>query len=637
MTRAQTIWKAVTTVPFYRERLTAWRTMPLHRRIDYLRWSVPLAVLVLVALHQTLIHALFGNLTNVWHLLSEWAVYGLTGVVVAWVGLSWIARAIAREEQDAAKLRQAYADLAEINQRLLSVHTIGSEAVTAADPLEVLELAARAPVQVAGAVSSAVFTFDNEKERLKLEMAWGLNDTYLHALRQRVQAGISTERCRSCKPLTARVTNDCPLFQGLETQAQADGMASLVCLPIARDERRVGVVGAYYASPAGPPEAEMRLLNIIATEIAAALEGARLRARQMAALSAVGQVAGESADIDTFLNQVLETVLAEWNVEAGALLLYDPLTATWLSRVARGLGDAPSDPRFGLAVQLCERACASGDAVAWQPTEISPAPAFIFALAVPLRAGGSILGALCLASRHRALESRQMPFVTLLAQQIALAVRNAQLNSQQGHTAVLEERYRLSREMHDGLAQTLSYLGWQMDHMEMLLQGGRLEPLATELSEARRTVREAYLDAREAIDGLRLAVDHPGGLPAALREYLDDFSTRTGIVTAFETRGRGTSTPLIELQLLRIAQEALTNVRKHSKAAHVRVDLHRDEKGWELIVVDDGQGFDLTLPRSHHHLGLATMRERATSVGGSLTIATVPGQGTRITASVPMG
>jgi two-component system nitrate/nitrite sensor histidine kinase NarX len=468
-------------------------------------------------------------------------------------------------------------------------------------------------------------------------MTWGLSDTYIQALRRRVEAGIPADRCRGCVPLTARVTGDCPLFQGLQAQARADGMASLVCLPITRDQERMGVIGAYFASPDGLPEAQLRLLNIVATEIAAALEGVRLRAREMAALSMVGQAAQRNADLDAFLGQVLEAALTGWGIEVGAIFLYEAAGGTWHSRVQRGLGDDLADSGFGLAVRLSEEARASGRPIFLPQGQPVGDRAFASAVAVPLLAEEEILGTLFLAStRSQALQPRQVPFITLLAHQTALAVRNAQLHLQLGHLAMLEERYRLSREMHDGLAQTLSYLGWQMDHLEMLLRNGRLESLTTELAEARRTVREAYLDVREAIEGLRMAVDHPGGLPAALREYLADFHTRTSIAAELEMQSDGPAlAPIAELQLLRIAQEALTNVRKHSGAQHVRVLLSQEGDDCELTIADDGRGFDPMLPRSHHHLGLATMRERAQSLGGNLTIATGPGQGTRITATVP--
>ncbi len=619
-----------------RDVFVRWQAIPLHRRVSYLRWSTPPVVVLLVALHEFVGYLFFEGPEYFWHAAFKWMVYGFTGIVVSWLGLTWIARAIARQEQDAAKLQQAYADLEAIQRQLLSIHDIGREMVGAVDPLQVLELAVRAPVQLAGARSAAVFTFDDDQKQLRLDITWGLSDRYVQALHHHVDKGISAERCRRCRPLTARVTQDCPLFDGLQGQAQMDGIHSLVCLPLTRNQERVGIITGYFAAPEGPPEAQLRLLNIVATEIASSLQVVRLRARQMATLTTVGQIAQTSADLDTFLDQTLTAILENWGLEAGSIFLHEPTSGAWHSRAQRGLGNDSGDARFGLAISLSEKARAS-TRVAFSSPDMSTQ--FAFAVAVPLLAEGTFLGALFLAStRAQALSPRQIPFLTLLAHQTALAVRNAQLHLQLGHLAVLEERFRISREMHDGLAQTLSYVGWQMDHLEMLRESGRLDLLASELGEARRTVREVYLDVREAIDGLRLATDQPGGLPAALREYLSDFSKRTNIAAEFEMNGdESLLEPATELQFMRIAQEALTNVRKHSGAQHVWVRLEQEADQCKLIVADDGRGFDPSMPRTRQHLGMGIMRERTSGLGGSLTIATGSGQGTRITAIAPKG
>jgi signal transduction histidine kinase len=255
-----------------------------------------------------------------------------------------------------------------------------------------------------------------------------------------------------------------------------------------------------------------------------------------------------------------------------------------------------------------------------------------------LLAGGELLGALVMfAERPKHFQARHASFFQAIAHQAALAISNARLHAQVQQMAVLEERYRLSREMHDGLAQTLSGLGWQLDHLKSLLADGRLEALEDELAFGRRMVREAYMDVREAIDGLRLVVDHPGGLAAALQEYAADFQARTEIETAVEIdKEMAPLSSETKLQLLRIVQEALTNIRKHAAASHVQVRLQYQPKAGQLAltIADDGRGFDPALPRGRGHLGLATMRERAQSQGGDFTIVTGPDQGTRITVTL---
>jgi len=615
---------------------------PLHQRILDLRWLAPITVLLLAALHQIVVHEVTDRLAPNWHSQIELIVYGLTGSVVAWIGLTWLAQAVARQTQAEADLRRAYTELEHTHRQLLAVHDIGRQIASAADVQEILELAAQAPVQLTGALGSSVVSFDQARDRLKLDMTWGLSEAYNKALRRRVEAGIPAERCRTCVPLHAQAKSDCPLFQDLQAAAQAEGIASLICLPIAREQGREGIISAYFPSPDGPSTEQVQFLNIVATEIAAALEGVRLRARQMATIYAVERIAQRRQDLDTLIERVLETALTGWKAEAGAVFLYEPEGGTWHSRAWRGLGADPTDPRYGLAVSLAERARQEGHPVIlpeiptdeWRPLA---GEGLASVAATPLLAEGEALGVLFLAStRPRVFQVRHAPFLEALAHQAALAVRNAQLHLQLGHMAVLEERYRLSREMHDGLAQTLSGLGWRLDHLEMLLGKGQLDALAKELSDARRMVRETYLDVREAIDGLRLAAEHPGGLVSALREYIADFATRSGITVEFTSADNGLSLPpAAELQLLRIVQEALTNVRKHSGARRAWVRLAQSNGQLELVLADDGRGFDPALPRDRHHLGLVSMRERAESLGGTFTLATGPNQGVRITVVVP--
>jgi len=349
--------------------------------------------------------------------------------------------------------------------------------------------------------------------------------------------------------------------------------------------------------------------------------------------------------LDDLLEQVLATTLAGWGAESGAVLLYDDAAATWHHWAQQGLGDSPGDPSLGLAIHLAEEARRAGQVIlipdldrrlGLDPTVVQGATS---AAAAPLVAGGEFLGVLVMAShRSRLFQPRHASFLLAIAHQAALAISNAQLHTQVQQLAILEERYRLSREMHDGLAQTLSSLGWRLDHLKMLLSKGDVEGLARELSDTRQAVRDAYLDVREAIDGLRLAVDHEGGLVAAVTEYVTDFEKRTGIRSHFWADD---SLPDLaaqtDLQLLRIVQEGLTNVRKHAVAHHVWVRLQSTSEGIELIIADDGQGFDPHLPRGRHHLGLASMRERAQSLDGGFTLATSPGRGTRITVTVPNG
>jgi signal transduction histidine kinase len=615
---------------------------PLYQQIARWRWVAPIIILILAALHELALWGLLDWSLTAYHALLTIALYGLSGSLVIWFALDWLIQNLARQEQTEAELRQAYDSLTQTHRQLLAVHDIGRELASAADMQQVLELAARAPTYLAGAQGSSVVTFDNEEGRLRLDMAWGLSDTYLHNLRRRVEAGIPASRCRLCDSLTAHVSGDCPLFAGMQDLARAEGIQSLVCLPIVREQKREGIISAYFPSPNGPPEEQVQLLNIVTNGIASALDSVRLRTSQMAAIYAVEHLTQTQQDLDDLLEQVLETSLSGWAVQGGAILLYNEQDGTWHRRVQHGLGDDPNHPYLDLALNLAEEARQKGEPVLIPDLSQHSNGGFQHtnglhsAAAAPLISGGQQLGALVMvAKRPKLFQPRHAPFFSAIAHQAALAISNAQLHSRVQQMAVLEERYRLSREMHDGLAQTLGSLGWQLDHLKTLLEKKELQAMGQELADTRRMVREAYMDVREAIDGLRLAVGHPGGLAAALAEYVADFQNRTGITTDFQVDDEAFSLPAqVELQLLRIVQEGLTNIRKHAAAPHAWVRLQPRPDLIELTIADNGQGFDPHLPRGRHHLGLAGMRERVQSLGGSLTLATSPGRGTRITVTI---
>lgn len=593
-------------------------------------------------------------------------MYGATGILVAWIGLTWIIQAVAQREKAEADLRWAYADLERTHHQLQTVHELGRRVTNAADVQELMDIAARTPVELLSAMGSAVVTFEQNSGQVNLEMTWGLGEAAGGALRRRIEAGLPAEICAHCRPLTARVVDNCPLLTPLRAAGCAGEIRRVVCLPLARsDEQRLGVIATYMREEAAPPDQQLHLLNILAAEITAALEGVRLRARQMATLYAVDRATQDRQDLNRLLERVLETTMTGWGAQAGAILLVDE-AGTWDVRSHRGLGEDLGSAGFDLPLRLAEEARAGGQPlILSNPKGGDPAgeaslssagdplwtrEAFTFAqsrdsgqalacvAATPLQAEGETLGALFLGTvEPAAFTPAQTNLLHAVGHQVALALRNAQLYSRLRQMAVLEERYRLSREMHDGLAQTLGYVGMQIERLEGRLATGEAQALQPELAALRRNVAEAYLDVREAIDGLRLPVDQPGGVVNALREVVEDFAQRTGLAAECVCAGGAENAPPeVALHLLRITQEALANARQHAHARRVRVQLSQ-EGGWlELTVADDGRGFDPGQPGERRHYGLTTMRERARNLGGQFSLATSPGQGTRVLVRVPM-
>jgi signal transduction histidine kinase len=226
-----------------------------------------------------------------------------------------------------------------------------------------------------------------------------------------------------------------------------------------------------------------------------------------------------------------------------------------------------------------------------------------------------------------------------LADQVVIAIQHGLMTSQIQSLSITEERARIARDMHDGLAQVLGYLNLEVQTLGALQKQGKNKALSIELEKMRSAIQVANADVRENILSLRTTLANGKGLVSAIGEYLEEFSIQTRIETCFSNDGQDelNLSSIAEVQLVCILQEALANVRKHAHAKKVDVFLKRKKENGEewisLQVIDDGIG--LTDQRSKHSFGLNTMQERANSVGGTLELKSPPGKGTAVVCRLP--
>ena len=204
--------------------------------------------------------------------------------------------------------------------------------------------------------------------------------------------------------------------------------------------------------------------------------------------------------------------------------------------------------------------------------------------------------------------------------------------------AIIEERRRIAREIHDGVAQSLSYLNLKTKAVSDSLSSQNTVQALTELGEIREVVQDTYEDIRESIEQLSTEI-RSVPIITALGNYVREFGNNSAIRVQFNVAKPFTKlSPVAELQLLRIVQEALTNVRRHAMASEVEVKLENTRESVEMLVKDNGQGFNLMdvekSPPGYH--GLSIIKERAEGLGGSLNISTASGKGTEIKISLPV-
>jgi len=205
---------------------------------------------------------------------------------------------------------------------------------------------------------------------------------------------------------------------------------------------------------------------------------------------------------------------------------------------------------------------------------------------------------------------------------------------------MLEERERIAREMHDGLAQQLGYLYIKIGQLEM---GAPSEPaslIAEELRGVKRVAAAAYGEVRQAIFGLKMMVSRDLGLIPTLTEYLHEFSQETGISVELKVADEATTklSAHAEVQLIRIIQEALANIRKHAHAKRAWVIFETEGDKAKITVQDDGRGFDSrdAARLSRASFGLQSMRERAELAGGTSAVESQQGKGTSLIVRLPI-
>ena len=261
-------------------------------------------------------------------------------------------------------------------------------------------------------------------------------------------------------------------------------------------------------------------------------------------------------------------------------------------------------------------------------------PVLTDVLGVPIRAGDHILGFIFAACKIEpgGFTERDERLVSLFAAHAAIALTNARLYERGRELSVLQERARLARDLHDAVSQKLFSVRVKAAAAAVLVDRDPARAI-DEIGSVAALAGQAQAELRAVIDGLAPPELAAGGLAGSVRGY----ALLAGRTHAAEVLVRAGELPDLDPQretaLYRVAQEAIGNALRHSGSKQVTVSLTQRQRSVVLEVTDKGRGFD---PRSLAGLGLASMRERAASVRGRLTVASEPGAGTKIRLSVPM-
>lgn len=375
--------------------------------------------------------------------------------------------------------------------------------------------------------------------------------------------------------------------------------------------------------------------------------------RSLTALLAISEASDDEFTLDVVFDRALRTMKTITNFDTVVLRLYDArrhcydimaqdgLSAEMLKHMKCAPVDADNLPseatrrRWPVWVRDL-----TNNRFTWD----GPIPArsgFHSVVSVPLLTEDRVVGTMELASlTEYTWEEAELAWLALVGRTIGSIIYRVQITNQMRDLATVEERSRLSQEIHDGLVQTIGAIRLWSENAADCIQSADYPSAANAVAKIEAYARDGYTHLREEMMGLRNTITPGQDILPVIKEYMSRFQRQWGIdsqliVTAADGSEAVLSlAPAIEIQLLRIIQEALTNVRRHSHASSVSVTFQQTQEHLHVSIEDDGRGFSPE-DQTSDNLGLKIMRERAASVGGQFQIETQHGQGTRVSVTIP--
>jgi two-component system NarL family sensor kinase len=374
------------------------------------------------------------------------------------------------------------------------------------------------------------------------------------------------------------------------------------------------------------------------------------RNRELAILNAIASALNREVDLTRALNAALAQVAELLNLKTGWLwLLREDTGEPYLAAVQNLPPALINDPkRMAGGSCYCLDTFRSGDLNGAANVNVvtctrlkdlvDDTDGLRYHSSIPLYAHGKKLGVLNVASPDwRELSADDLRLLYTIGDLVSMAIERARLFARSMEYGAVEERNRLAREIHDTLAQGLAAIALQLETADALLEAGADPARARQAIEQSLSLLRANLEeARRSVLDLRAAPLEGRSLAQVLEAMADEATREWNLQTQLDVTGSHRPLPLrVETGLYRIAQEALTNIRRHAEAKHVLIRLIATPDRVELSIEDDGRGFDPTrVPQGRY--GLIGLRERVKLLGGELNMDSHSGKGTRLEVSVPL-
>ena len=574
-------------------------------------------------------------------------------VILDCLGLIVILQKRLREEKEQEKQIKFYQQIEEqTNEKIKEILLVSQQFAAAREEQQIIDLGLQLFLKLLNAKAAAFTPFDERGQTLPARVLGELPEEISKDWLEYLSSPFVRSKCPNCQRIE-RLNFDCPL---LLSSTQVTGV---YCAPVRRADQELGIFHFFLTPDESNSSVDRTknefllsrelnrkkeifnqeneaLIRLIADQTGLALETARLKTREERIVSQLNNI-HEQMDLGRFIQVLVESAKQGINGKGTIAKIWrnNPIEKSQIYQS----GKLEPFERKTLE-DVVQQVVYAGELVIVKDKDgdgfSTKNPGY--SIGIPIKRNDLALwGVLAgYSTLLNGFSDDQISMLKAISAQITLVLQNSDALAELEYKAILQERIRLAREIHDGLAQTLGFLKLRLSQLQMYYEKGENDKVKQTIQQLYQIVANAYLETRTTIDQLRLSMEHIS-LEDLLQETLKEFIESSGIEGLFHYDILDAQLPgEVNAQLIRIVQEALSNVRKHSHATKVDLICYSHKNEMIIEVKDNGIGFEAQEIHNRSEYGLKGMKERAEIIGADIQIVSHLGEGTAVQIRLPV-
>ena len=574
-------------------------------------------------------------------------------VILDCLGLIVILQKRLREEKEQEKQIKFYQQIEEqTNEKIKEILLVSQQFAAAREEQQIIDLGLQLFLKLLNAKAAAFTPFDERGQTLPARVLGELPEEISKDWLEYLSSPFVRSKCPNCQRIE-RLNFDCPL---LLSSTQVTGV---YCAPVRRADQELGIFHFFLTPDESNSSVDRTknefllsrelnrkkeifnqeneaLIRLIADQTGLALETTRLKTREERIVSQLNNI-HEQMDLGRFIQVLVESAKQGINGKGTIAKIWrnNPIEKSQIYQS----GKLEPFERKTLE-DVVQQVVYAGEMVIVKDKDgdgfSTKNPGY--SIGIPIKRNDLALwGVLAgYSTLLNGFSDDQISMLKAISAQITLVLQNSDALAELEYKAILQERIRLAREIHDGLAQTLGFLKLRLSQLQMYYEKGENDKVKQTIQQLYQIVANAYLETRTTIDQLRLSMEHIS-LEDLLQETLKEFIESSGIKGLFHYDILDAQLPgEVNAQLIRIVQEALSNVRKHSHATKVDLICYSHKNEMIIEVKDNGIGFEAQEIHNRSEYGLKGMKERAEIIGADIQIVSHLGEGTAVQIRLPV-